>query len=136
MASAKRSAEKAPASVAPVGKFAYPGLDRVIHEKARLGIMTSLIAHHSGLAFTDLKDLCDLTDGNLNRHLDVLREAGFVEIHKDTRGRRTKTMCRVTARGRTCFLEYLAELEHVVAAAAAAAKRDAALHRHLSPAES
>ena len=130
MPSAKR-----PAAEASAGKFSYPGLDRVIHEKARLGIMTSLIAHPSGLAFTDLKDLCDLTDGNLNRHLDVLREAGFVEIRKDTRGRRIKTMCRITARGRTSFLEYLAELEHVVSAAAKAATRDAAAVRHLSPAK-
>jgi DNA-binding transcriptional ArsR family regulator len=123
-----------PAVDAITGKFAYPGLDRVIHEKARLGIMTSLVAHPSGLAFTDLKDLCDLTDGNLNRHLDVLREAGYVEIRKDTRGRRTKTMCRTTARGRARFLEYLAELEHVVATAIKAAKRDSAAVR-LSPAE-
>jgi DNA-binding transcriptional ArsR family regulator len=126
---------KRPAADAIAGKFAYPGLDRVIHEKARLGIMTSLVAHPSGLAFTDLKDLCDLTDGNLNRHLDVLREAGLVEIRKDSRGRRTKTMCRLTTRGRTQFLDYLAELEHVVAAAAKAAKRDAAAVRQLSPAQ-
>jgi DNA-binding MarR family transcriptional regulator len=130
MPSARRPADEAPA-----GKFAYPGLDRLIHEKARLGIMTSLVAHDGGLAFTDLKDLCDLTDGNLNRHLEVLREAGFVEIRKDTRGRRTKTVCRITARGRTCFLEYLAELEHVVAAAAKAARLDAAAVRRLSPAD-
>lgn len=126
---------KRPAGDALAGKFAYPGLDRVIHEKARLGIMTSLVAHPSGLAFTDLKDLCDLTDGNLNRHLDVLREAGHVEIRKDTRGRRTKTMCRVTARGRTRFLEYLAELEQVVAAAASAARLDAEAIRRLCPAQ-
>lgn len=122
-------------AVSSSGKFAYPGLDRVLHEKARLGIMTSLIAQPQGLAFTDLKELCDLTDGNLNRHLEVLREAGNVEICKDTRGRRTKTMCRITARGRACFLEYLAELEQVVAAAAKAAKQNAAAVRHLSPAE-
>ena len=123
---------KRPATGANPGKFAYPGLDRVIHEKARLGIMTSLVAHGSGLAFTDLKDLCDLTDGNLNRHLDVLREAGYVEIRKDTRGRRTKTICRISARGRGCFLEYLAELERVVAVAAkaaTAAKQNAAAVR-------
>jgi DNA-binding transcriptional ArsR family regulator len=126
---------KRPAASANAGKFAYPGLDRVIHEKARLGILTSLVAHDGGLAFTDLKDLCDLTDGNLNRHLDVLREAGLVEIRKDSRGRRTKTVCRITARGRTCFLDYLVELERVVAAAAKAAKRDAAAVRRFSPAE-
>src|SRR5262249_53123917 len=55
--------------------FAYEGLDRVIHEKARLGILTSLMAHPKGLAFADLKQLCGLTDGNLSRHLQVLEEA-------------------------------------------------------------
>src|SRR5262245_8812137 len=118
MPTAKQNAQDATS-----GKFAYPGLDRIIHEKARLGIMTSLMAHQNGLAFTDLKDLCDLTDGNLNRHLDVLREAGFVTVRKDTQGRRTKTVCRVTARGRASFLEYLAQLERVVATAATAAKQ-------------
>src|SRR5438105_3971182 len=59
--------------------FSYDGLDRVIHEKARLGLMTSLMAHPKGLAFADLKQLCGLTDGNLSRHLGVLQEAGLVE---------------------------------------------------------
>lgn len=131
MPSAKRPA---PDEVA--GKFAYPGLDRVIHEKARLGIMTSLVGHPAGLAFSDLKGMCDLTDGNLNRHLDVLREAGHVEIRKDTRGRRPKTICRVTTLGRTRFLAYLAELEHVVAAAAQAARPAAATVRRMASAES
>ena len=54
------------AATSTSGKYAYAGLDRVIHEKARLGIMTSLVARPAGVAFTDLKDLCDLTDGNLN----------------------------------------------------------------------
>jgi DNA-binding MarR family transcriptional regulator len=99
--------------------------------------MTSLIGQSSGLAFTDLKELCGLTDGNLNRHLDVLREAGLVEIRKDTRGRRPKTICRITPVGRGRFLEYLAELEQVVSSAALAARRTPApLRRRLSPAES
>jgi hypothetical protein len=51
--------------------FSYDGLDRVIHEKARLGLLTSLMAHPKGLAFADLKQLCGLTDGNLSRHLQV-----------------------------------------------------------------
>ena len=64
------------------GRFAYEGLDRVIHEKARLGVLTSLIAHPKGLIFADLKRLCGLTDGNLSRHLQVLQEAGLVDIVK------------------------------------------------------
>lgn len=133
MPSSKRAVVDSAAGKA--GEFAYPGLDRVIHEKARLGIMTSLVAHPSGLTFTDLKDLCDLTDGNLNRHLEVLRDAGHVDIHKDNRGSRTKTVCQVTAQGRKCFLAYLTELEHVVSAAAKAAKRDAISIRQLLPAK-
>ena len=66
----------------PDARFAYEGLDRVIHEKARLGVLTSLVAHPKGLAFADLKILCGLTDGNLSRHLHVLEEAGLIEIAK------------------------------------------------------
>jgi len=103
------------------GRFAYEGLERVIHEKARLGIMTSLVAHPDGLLFSDLKELCALTDGNLNRHLQVLREAGLVEIRKGLKRNRTQTMCRITRRGRDRFLHYLSTLEKVVADAAEAA---------------
>lgn len=133
MPSPKRPSALPPATEAPAakpGKFAYPGLDRVIHEKARLGIMTSLVAHAGGLSFTDLKDLCNLTDGNLNRHLEVLRDARYVNLQKDTRGARTKTVCQVTPRGRKSFLAYLTELEHVVATAAKAAKPTSALAHH------
>src|SRR5262249_53557107 len=64
------------------GRYAYAGLDRVLHEKARLSIMTSLAAHPRELAFGELKQLCALTDGNLNRHLDVLHKAGLVAVTK------------------------------------------------------
>ena len=60
-------------------RFAYEGLDRVIHEKARLSVLTSLVAHPKGLLFGDLKQLCGLTDGNLSRHLQVLQEARLVD---------------------------------------------------------
>lgn len=104
------------------GRFAYDGLERVMHEKARLGIMTSLVSHPEGLLFTDLKALCALTDGNLNRHLKVLCDEGLVEIRKDDSPKRPPTRCRVTPSGRQRFLDYLSELERVVADAAAAAK--------------
>jgi predicted ArsR family transcriptional regulator len=104
------------------GQFAYAGLDRVIHEKARLGIMTSLVARPDGLAFTDLKELCELTDGNLNRHLEVLREAGLVVMEREHGRGRPRTLVQMTRVGRSRFLEYLAELERVVSEAAAAAK--------------
>ena len=60
----------------------YEGLERVFHEKARLGIMTSLFTHPKGLIFADLKELCALTDGNLSRHLQVLHEAGLIAVSK------------------------------------------------------
>lgn len=101
--------------------FAYEGLDRVIHEKARLGLMTSLVAHPKGLPFGDLRALCGLTDGNLSRHLQVLSEAGLVDITKGYERNRPHTACRLTAVGRQRFLDYLAVLERVVKDAAAAA---------------
>ena len=78
------------------GRFAYEGLDRIIHEKARLGVLTSLIAHPNGLLFGDLKQLCGLTDGNLSRHLQVLQEAHLVEIVKSFEQNRPKTACRIS----------------------------------------
>jgi DNA-binding MarR family transcriptional regulator len=104
------------------GRFAYEGLERVFHEKARLSIMTSLVAHPRGLVFGDLKDLCALTDGNLSRHLQVLHEAGFVEISKGFLHNRPQTLCRLTDDGRRRFLEYITVLENVVADALAAAE--------------
>lgn len=104
------------------GRFAYEGLERALHEKARLGIMTSLVTHPEGLLFTDLKELCALTDGNLNRHLKVLRDEGLVEVRKGTSSKRPQTVCRVTAGGRERFLEYVAELERVISDAAVAAR--------------
>ncbi len=101
--------------------FAYEGLDRVIHEKARLGILTSLMAHPKGLAFADLKQLCALTDGNLSRHLQVLEEAGLVDVIKTFEGRRPLTTCRLTRLGRQRFVDYIAVLERVVREAANAA---------------
>jgi DNA-binding IclR family transcriptional regulator len=98
--------------------FAYEGLDRLIHEKARLGLLTSLAGHPKGLSFADLKQLCGLTDGNLSRHLQVLQEAGLVEISKTFEGVRPLTTCRMTAAGRKRFLDYLEVLEQVVRDAA------------------
>jgi DNA-binding MarR family transcriptional regulator len=106
--------------------FSYDGLDRVIHEKARLGLLTSLMAHPKGLAFADLKQLCGLTDGNLSRHLQVLQEAGLVEVTKGYEGNRPHTTCRLTKNGRRRFLDYLAVLERLVRDAAHAGGADEA----------
>ena len=104
--------------------FAFEGLDRVMHEKARLGLLSSLVAHPKGLAFSDLKQLCRLTDGNLSRHLQVLQEAGLVEITKSFEGTRPQTHCALTRSGRRRFLDYLAVLERLVRDAAKAAGKE------------
>ena len=96
------------------GRYAYEGLDRVLHEKARLGIMTSLVTRPEGLVFGELKSLCNLTDGNLSRHLDVLAKDGLVKIDKAFVANRPQTTCRVTALGRKRFREYLTQLERVL----------------------
>ena len=94
--------------------FAYDALDSVIHERARLSVLTSLVTHPKGLGFADLKAMCALTDGNLSRHLQVLKVAKLIEIIKDTDKNRPHTFCRITANGRKRYLEYLAVLEQVI----------------------
>jgi DNA-binding MarR family transcriptional regulator len=106
-----------------VGRFAYEGLERVFHEKARLSIMTSLVAHPRGLVFSDLKELCSLTDGNLSRHLQVLHEAGLIEITKGFQRKRPQTRCLLTDDGRRRFLDYINVLESVVADTLSAARQ-------------
>ncbi len=107
-----------------ISRFAYDGLDRVIHERARLSVLTSLITHAKGLPFGELKRLCNLTDGNLNRHLTVLEEAKLVSMSKGVEHGRPQTVCRITALGRKRYVEYLAVLEQVVLDASSAIKAD------------
>ena len=104
------------------GRFAYEGLDRVIHERARLSVLTSLITNPKGVTFNDLKQLCSLTDGNLSRHLTVLEKSGIVEIVKGHDRNRPQTICRITASGRKRYMEYLSTLEQVVKDAAEVTK--------------
>jgi DNA-binding MarR family transcriptional regulator len=109
------------ASEEATGRFAYEGLERIFHEKARLGIMTSLVTNPRGVVFAELKELCHLTDGNLSRHLQILNEAGFVEIWKGYHKNRPQTLCRITEEGRIRFREYINVLETVVRDALTAA---------------
>jgi DNA-binding MarR family transcriptional regulator len=113
---ARSSADQAP--------FAYEGLDRLIHEHARLSVLTALITNGAGLAFNDLKRMCNLTDGNLSRHLQVLEEAGLITIFKGIEGNRSLTLCRITTDGRKKYIEYLSVLEQVVTDAADAIQVD------------
>ena len=114
--------------------FAYEGLDRVIHERARLSVLTSLITHPAGLSFVELKKLCALTDGNLARHLQVLEEDSMIRVTKEGDAGRAQTTVRVTASGRKRYLEYLTILEQIVRDAASVANQDEKpLARKLSP---
>ena len=124
-----------PEQRASEGRFAYEGLDRVIHERARLSVLTSLITNPKGLTFGDLKQLCSLTDGNLSRHLSVLERARMVEIVKGHDRNRPLTVCRITASGRKRYLEYLYTLEQVVLDAAKVSKDESApgILRGLTP---
>jgi DNA-binding MarR family transcriptional regulator len=111
-------------SLSSEGRFAYEGLDRVIHERARLSILTSLITHPKGLTFNELKELCALTDGNLSRHLSVLEKGKMVEVLKGHERNRPLTVCRITPSGRKRYVEYLSALEQVIRDAAKETKEE------------
>ncbi len=110
-----------------VARFAYSGLDRTIHEKARLSILTSLISYPDGLAFSDIKRLCDLTDGNLSRHIKVLHDDDLISVHKGYEANRPHTTCQITKQGQIRFLDYLSTLEQVVRDAARTESTDVIL---------
>lgn len=118
----------------PQGRYAYEGLERVLHEKARLSILSSLASHTDGLIFNDLKALCSLTDGNLSRQLQVLQEASLIAIEKGYHNNRPQTMVKLTDNGRSRFLEYIAVLESVVADAHGRATRRSRPFDGLAPA--
>ena len=87
-----------------------------------MSIVSSLVGSgEQGLTFTDLKNMCALTDGNLSRHLQVLEEAGYVRLEKTYQGRRPLTCCHLTKQGRTRFVTYLNALEAVLRKATEAA---------------
>jgi len=88
-------------------------LDRVIHEKGRLAIM-SMLAASPELSFTELRDALAMTDGNLTTHIRALQEAGYLAVAKSFQNRRPLTTCSLTAAGRKAFTEYLNLLERIV----------------------
>ena len=88
-------------------------LDRVIHEKGRLAIM-SLLAASPSLLYTELRDTLRMTDGNVSAHLRTLMEAGYVAVTKSLEGGRTSTTYSLTATGRRAFTEYIGLLEQIV----------------------
>ncbi len=88
-------------------------LDRVIHEKGRLSIMSALAAS-SNLAFTELRDMLGMTDGNLTTHIRTLQQSGYVSVAKSYQNSRPLTKCSLTPAGRKAFAEYINLLEQIV----------------------
>jgi DNA-binding MarR family transcriptional regulator len=88
-------------------------LDRVIHEKGRLAIM-SMLAASAELSFTELRDALSMTDGNLTTHVRTLQEAGYVSVAKSYENNRPLTTLSLTSRGRKAFGEYVNLLEQIV----------------------
>jgi DNA-binding MarR family transcriptional regulator len=88
-------------------------LDRIIHERGRLAIM-SMLAASAELSFTELRDTLVMTDGNLTTHVRTLQEAGYVSIAKSYRNRRPLTTVSLTPAGRQAFTQYVALLERIV----------------------
>ena len=88
-------------------------LDRVIHEKGRMAIM-SLLAATPDLSFTEMRDLLSMTDGNLTTHIRTLQEAGYVAVAKSFQNNRPLTQCSLTPRGKKAFASYINLLEDIV----------------------
>jgi predicted ArsR family transcriptional regulator len=88
-------------------------LDRVIHEKGRLAIM-SLLAASPQLAFTEMRDTLNMTDGNITAHIRTLQEAGYVSVTKEFHGGRPLTSFSLTGPGRKAFASYINLLEQIV----------------------
>src|SRR5881275_410856 len=92
---------------------ALGALDEVIHQKVRLGIMSTLMAVGSA-DFKLLKETLGLSDGNLSTHLSLLEEHGYVKVSKEFRGRKPHTSAVPTEAGRAAFKAYLAALERII----------------------
>ena len=88
-------------------------LDRLIHEKGRLAIM-SMLAASPELSFTELRDAAEMTDGNLTTHIRALQQEGYVSVAKSFQNNRPLTTCSLTAAGRKAFAEYIDLLEKIV----------------------
>ena len=88
-------------------------LDKIIHEKGRMAIM-SLLAANSDLSFNDLKSQLNMTDGNLTTHIRTLKQAGYIAVTKSMQNRRSLTTCSLTDEGRNAFNQYIKLLEQII----------------------
>jgi DNA-binding MarR family transcriptional regulator len=91
----------------------FQQLDRVIHEKGRMAIM-SLLAASPELSFTEMRDLLEMTDGNLTTHIRTLQETGYLSVTKTYQNRRPLTTCALTPAGRKAFEQYINVLDQIV----------------------
>jgi DNA-binding MarR family transcriptional regulator len=96
-----------------VNPQAFLQLDRVIHEKGRLAIM-SMLAAAPELSFTEMRDTLKMTDGNLTTHIRTLQEAGYVSITKSFHNNRPLTTCSLTSAGKKAFTNYINLLESII----------------------
>jgi DNA-binding HxlR family transcriptional regulator len=94
-------------------KHLAPGLDRLIHERMRLGIVSALAANES-LTFNDLKNLMNTTDGNLSVHARKLEDGGYIACTKSFEGRMPKTEYKLTVAGRRALENYLSHMETLI----------------------
>ena len=92
---------------------AFLQLDRVIHEKGRLAIM-SMLAASPELSFTEMRDSLKMTDGNLTTHIRTLQEAGYVSVTKSFQNNRPLTTCALTSAGKKAFTSYINLLEQII----------------------
>lgn len=90
-------------------------LDRLVHERVRLAVLSSL-AVHDRLSFTDLRELLETTDGNLSVHCRRLEEAGYISCRKEFKGRIPRTTYSLTDRGREALNRYLDHMEAIIEA--------------------
>lgn len=107
--------EEKPRRVAPAAEASAVSLDRVIHERTRLGIISALAVNDS-LTFNELKQLLGATDGNVSVHARKLEDAGYVACTKSFAGRVPKTEYRLTAAGRKALEKYLSHMEALIRA--------------------
>jgi len=115
-AAGRYAAAPAPAPTPPPAPATAAELDRLVHERVRLGILSALAARTSA-TFTDLKALLNATDGNVSVHARKLEEAGYIECTKSFDGRVPRTEYRITADGRAALDRYLDHMEALIRAA-------------------
>lgn len=94
-------------------KHSAPSLDRLIHERMRLGIVSALAANDS-MTFNDLKNLMDTTDGNLSVHARKLEDGGYIACTKSFEGRLPKTEYKLTTAGKRALESYLSHMESLI----------------------